>query len=180
VHERQMDVIRKRALSRRADRIATLLACPCHQGRGVQEFCELLWHPAAPHISLGRSSSIGIGFQGASGRSRSACRPKALASSGERTRVTSDALSQFTHRIAMSAPPLGHARASGTGSEEPLSGQARSFSLTRSVPCVVSAVPKVVPCWPHRPSTLPRHADATGSAFPGGERDGTVVVSSRP
>src|SRR5919199_3154241 len=57
-------------------------------------------------------------------------RPRAFASSGERTRVTSDALSQFTHRIAMSAPPPGCARASsfGTGSEEPHSGQVRPFS----------------------------------------------------
>ena len=68
--------------------------------------------------------------QGASGRSRRACRPRAFASSGERTRVTSDALSQFTHRIAMSAPPPGCAKASslGTGSEEPQSGQVRPFS----------------------------------------------------
>ena len=87
--------------------LSDLVGLPLHQGRGVQEFCELLWHPAAPRISIGRASPIGIRFLGAYGRSRCACRTKAFAYSGKGMRVSSDALSQFTQRIAMSAPPLG-------------------------------------------------------------------------
>ena len=69
--------------------------------------------------------------QGVSERSPSAWpRPRAFASSGDRTRVISDALSQSTHRIAMSAPPpeCTLTSSSGTGSEEPQSGQLRPFS----------------------------------------------------
>jgi hypothetical protein len=65
-----------------------------------------------------------------SGRSRSAWpRPSAFASSGERTRAPSDTPSQFSHRIAISTPLPGCTctSSSGTGSEEPQSGQVRSF-----------------------------------------------------
>jgi hypothetical protein len=81
-------------------------------------------------LSIPKTRIVG-GSQGVSERSPSAWpRPRAFASSGERTRVTSDALSQFTHRIAMSAPPpeCTLTSSSGTGSEEPQSGQLRSFS----------------------------------------------------
>jgi hypothetical protein len=54
----------------------------------------------------------------------------ALDFSGERTRVIPDVLSQFTHRITLSAPPPGCAQASspGTSSEESQSGHPRFFS----------------------------------------------------
>ena len=72
--------------------------------------------------------------QGASGRSRRECRPRAFASSGERTRAISVALSQSSQRIVTSAPPPEHVRASpfGTGSEDPQSGQVRP--LSRAIP----------------------------------------------
>jgi hypothetical protein len=85
-------------------------------------FCESFWFMVVAavgilrasaifrcsHILLGESSPIMRGSQRASGRPRSAWpKPKAFASSGERTKVTSDALSQFTQRIAISAPPPG-------------------------------------------------------------------------
>jgi hypothetical protein len=67
--------------------------------------------------------------KGAYGRSRNACRPRAFASSGERTRVISVAFSQSSHRIATSAPPrCARTSSFGTGSEDPQSGHVRPFS----------------------------------------------------
>jgi hypothetical protein len=65
-----------------------------------------------------------------SGRSRSAWpRPRAFASSGESTRAISDALSQLSQHIAISAPPSECSWTSsfGVGSEEPQSGQLSPF-----------------------------------------------------
>jgi hypothetical protein len=78
-----------------------------------------------------RENVIVRGSQGTSESSWSAWpRPSALDPLGERTRVISDSLSQFTHRIRMSAPQPGCARASspGIGSEEPQSRYLRFFS----------------------------------------------------
>jgi hypothetical protein len=68
------------------------------------------------------------GLSGASGKSRSACRPRAFASSGERTSVISVAFSQSSQRIARSAPPgCAHAWSFGTGSEDPQAGACKTL-----------------------------------------------------
>jgi hypothetical protein len=88
-----------------------------------------VWSAPAPWplFTEPRSRTFG-GRQGASGRSPNECRPRASASSGERTRAISEALSHSSQRIATSAPP----RPGGSRARRPPSARApRSRSRGR-------------------------------------------------